>query len=127
MTKETSSFIIRLLIVSSVLFGIHFYIIHEFFDGHLYFPLYMIYVFNTLMVFLVYSVLNYKYKQKSKKIYQIFLGLTILKMVFAIVFLLPLFFGKSDRPQIEVINFFIPYFLLLIFEILSINNFLQKS
>jgi len=127
MSKDTSAFVIRLLIFSSVLFGIHFYIIYEFFDGELYIPLYAIYSFNTLLVFLVYSILNYKNKQGSKKMYQLFLGLTILKMALSIVFLLPVIFGKSDNTQLEILNFFIPYFLFLTFEIFSINNFLQKS
>jgi hypothetical protein len=127
MTKDTSNFLIRLLLFSSVLFGIHFYIIYEFFDGKLYIPLYAIYVFNALLVFLVFSILNYRSKRGSQKIYQLFLGLTIIKMVLAIVFLLPIIFGKSDYTQLEILNFFIPYFLFLTFEILSINNFLQKS
>jgi len=127
MAKNTSAFIIRLLLFSSVLFGIHFYIIHEFFDGKLYIPLYAIYIFNTFLVFLVYSILNYKNKRGSKKMYQLFLGLTILKMALSIIFLLPVIIGKSDYTQLEILNFFIPYFLFLTFEIFSINNFLQKS
>ena len=127
MAKDISSFIIRLLIFSSILFGIHFYIIYEFFVVKLYMPLYAIYIFNTLLVFLVYSILNYKNKQGSKKMYQLFLGLTILKMALSIIFLLPVIIGKSDYTQLEILNFFIPYFLFLTFEIFSINNFLQKS
>ena len=127
MTKDFNVFTIRLLLFSLVLFAIHFYLIHEFFEGKLYIPLYVIYIFNTLLVFLVFSILNYKNKQGSKKMYQLFLGLTILKMVLAIVFLLPVILGKSDYAQLEILNFFIPYFLFLTFEIFSINNFLQKS
>jgi hypothetical protein len=127
MAKDISSFIIRLLIFSSILFGIHFYIIYEFFDKKIYIPLYVIYIFNILLVFLVYSILNYKNKQGSKKMYQLFLGLTILKMALSIIFLLPVILGKSDHVQLEILNFFIPYFLFLTFEIFSINNFLQKS
>ena len=127
MTKETSSFIVRLLIFAIVLFGIHVYIISQFFDGELHFPIWSIYVFNAVLVVVVYSVLNFKNKQGSEKMYQLFLGLTLFKMTLAIVFLLPLFFGKSNHAQLEVINFFIPYFLFLGFEIFSLNKFLQKS
>ncbi len=126
MNKKTSSFILRLLGFTIILFSIHFYIIHQFFEGQLYFPIWTIYVFNSVLVFIIYSVLNYKNKQGSDKMYQLFLGLTLLKMILAIVFLLPLFFGKSDHSQLEVINFFIPYFLFLTFEIFSLNKFLQK-
>ena len=127
MTKQTLSFVLRLLIFSAILFGIHFYIISQFFEGELHFPLWSIYVFNAVLVLIVYSVLNFKNRQGSDKMYQLFLGLTLFKMILAIVFLLPLFFGKSNHAQLEVINFFIPYFLFLGFEIFSLNKFLQKS
>lgn len=127
MTKETLSFITRLVLFAIVLFGIHFYILSQFFEGQLHFPLWTIYAFNAVLVFIVYSVLRFKASQSSDKMYQLFLGLTIAKMALAIVFLLPLFFGKSEHSQLEVINFFIPYFLFLGFEIFNLNKFLQKS
>ncbi len=127
MIKETLSFIAMLCIVSILLFGIHYYILSQFFDGQLHFPIWTIYLFNAVLVFIVYLVLKISNRRGSDKMYQIFLGLTILKMGLAIVFLLPLFFGKSNHTQLEVINFMIPYFLFLGFEIFSLNKFLQKS
>lgn len=127
MIKTTTSFVVKLFIFAIVLFGIHFYILSQFFDGTLYFPIWAIYIFNLVLVFLVYVVMAYKSKQGSRKMLELFLGLTILKMVLAIVFLLPLFFGKSDHPQLELINFFIPYFLFLALEIFNLNKFLKKT
>lgn len=127
MTKETLSFALRLLIFSIILFGIHSYILSQFFEGKLHFPLWTIYAFNAVLVFIVYSILRFKGNQGSDKMYQLFLSLTIGKMVLAIIFLLPLFFGKSNHAQLEVINFFIPYFLFLGFEIFNLNKFLQKK
>jgi len=127
MIKEIAGFILKLTIFTLMLFGMHYYILLQFFEGDLHFPLWTIYAFNAILVLIVYSIISYKNKQGSKKMYQLFLGLTILKMVLAIVFLLPLFLGKSEHPQLEVINFFIPYFIFLGFEIFSLNKFLQKS
>ena len=127
MTKETTQFILTLLFVTVLLSGVHYYILSQFFDGDLYFPIWTIYTFNAVLVFGVYLILKYKSKQGSDKMYQFFLGLTMLKMALAIVFLLPLFFGKSNHSQLEVVNFMIPYFLYLAFEIFSLNKFLQKS
>ena len=127
MTKTAISFCIRLLIFSVLLFSAHFYILLQFFNGTLYFPLWSIYVFNAVLVLIVFLVISGKSKKGSSKIYQTFLGLTALKMVFAVVFLLPIFMGKSEHAQLEVINFFISYFLFLGFEIFSLNKFLQKS
>lgn len=127
MTKETISFLIKLLIFTALILSVHFYILIQLFTGTLYFPIWAIYLFNGGLVLIVYSTITYKSKKGSTKIYQLFLGLTILKMVLAIVFLLPLFFGKSNHAQLEVVNFFIPYFLFLGFEIFSLSKFLQKT
>ena len=127
MNKETSSFILKLVAFTVLLFLIHIYIISQFFEGDLYFPIWSIYLFNSVLVLIMYVILKYKSKDKIDKTLQFFLGLTMVKMILAIVFLLPLFFGKSDHSQLEVINFFIPYFLFLAFEICSLNKFLQKG
>lgn len=127
MTKEITNFLVRLLAFAGLLFAIHFYLMSQFFEGQLYFPLWAVYCFNIVVVAIVFMTIRYQSQKGNKKMYQLFLGLTILKMVLAIVFLTPLFFGKSDHAQLEVINFFIPYFLFLAFEIFSLNQFLQKS
>lgn len=127
MNKTISSFILNLIGFTIILFLIHFYIIYQFFEGQLYLPIWSIYVFNAILVLIVFIILKYKSKDKTDKILQLFLGLTMVKMILAIVFLLPLFFGKSEHSQLEVINFFIPYFLFLAFEIFSVNKFLQKD
>ena len=127
MIKETTSFTIKLIGFAVLLFAVHYYVLSQFFEGTLHFPIWTIYAFNAVMVFLVFTIINYKSKQGNKKTYQLFLSLTILKMILAIVFLLPLFLGKSEHAQLEVVNFFIPYFIFLGFEIFSLNKFLQKS
>jgi len=127
MATKISSYILGLMVFTAILFGVHYYLLTLLFQGSLYFPIWTIYVFNTILVLIVYSVIVYKSEKGSKTIYQLFLGLTTLKMVLAVVFLSPLFMGKSSHTQLEIINFFIPYFLFLGFEIFSLNKFLKKS
>lgn len=127
MDKSIINLLLKLLGFSIGLFGIHYYIILQFFDGTLVIPLWVIYVFNATMVFIVFAILKHNSKDKSKDMLKLFLILTIVKMALTIVLLLPLFLKKSDHTQLEVFNFFIPYFLFLIFEIFSLNKFLQKS
>ncbi|NNL32045.1 MAG: hypothetical protein HKO80_02450 [Flavobacteriaceae bacterium] len=126
MTSDLKSFGIKLLLFSLVLFGIHSYLMFQFYDGDLQIKIWMIYIFNAVLVLAVYGILSYQTQKGSKKIFYTFLALTIAKMFLAILFLLPLFIKKPEHSQLEVINFFIPYFLFLTFEILSINKFLQK-
>ena len=127
MGKDIGIFFVKLLGISSLLFFVHYYVLSQFFSGQLYFYLWQIYLFNATMVFGVYVTLRYYFTNKPESILRIFLILTILKMALVIVFLIPLFLKKSAHTQLEVFNFFIPYFLYLIFEITALTRFLQKT
>ncbi len=127
MIKEIGSLLIQLLIFSAVLFGMHVYILNQFFEGELIIPLWVIYAFNSVLVFIVFSLLKHYSQRQNQDMLKIFLILTIIKMALAIVLLLPLFLKTSSNTQLEVFNFFIPYFLFLTFEIFSLNKFMQKS
>lgn len=126
MNKSIGIFMIKLIGFALLLWAVHYYILSLFFDGDLQIPLWLIYAFNTMMVLLVFGVMRYN-SDKGKDMMKLFLGFTGLKMVLAIVLLLPLFLQRSEHTQLEVFNFFIPYFLFLTFEIFSLNGFLQKS
>lgn len=52
---------------------------------------------------------------------------TLLKMILVIVFLLPLLMIEVKDKKPDVFNFFIAYFLFLIFEVYSIAKFLQNN
>lgn len=126
--KDFLYFIVKLVGFTALLWAIHWYVFFNLFpELLLYLPLWSIYLFNAAMVFIVYSIIYYKVSHGSDKAYTIFLSLTLVKMVLAIVFLLPLFLGKVEHVQHEVFNFFIPYFLYLIFEIYALNNFFKNE
>jgi hypothetical protein len=108
--------------------GVHYYIFLNFFSEiKLYLPIWSIYAFNGVLVLLVFLFINHKVSNGSKNVLNIFLVLTTVKMLLAIVFLLPLFLGKAENSKIEAFNFFIPYFFYLAFEIASISDFLKKQ
>jgi len=126
MSKSILNFILKLLGFSIVLFAIHYYILIQFFEVKLLLPLWLIYTFNAILVFIILSVIKFYSKNKDKDLLKYFLVLSFIKMVLVIILLLPLFLKKSDHTQLEVFNFFIPYFLFLAFEIFNLNKFLQK-
>lgn len=127
MTNGTGLFYVKLLVLSFLLWLTHYYVVFQFFPTDLYYPIWTIYCFNTVLVLVVYTVLKYAYHHRPHYVLKLFLGLTMLKMIAAIVFLVPLFLNRSQHTKLEVFNFFIPYFLYLIFEIYALNRFLQKS
>ena len=119
-------FIVQLIFISLVLFGVHSYLAHYFLHtSALFFPLWHIYPFHFFVTIILFSVLNYKYKSGQKNIFNLFMGLTLLKMILAVLFLLPLLVSDFEYKQADVFNFFIPYFLFLSFEIFSVLKILK--
>jgi len=126
--KALSSFFLKLIGFSGLLCAIHYYIILNFFaDKELYFPIWTIYVFNAVLVFAVYAIISNQVSKGSTKAFQLFMGATLVKMVLILIFLLPIFMGKSDNKQLETFNFFLPYFLFLGFEIFALNKFFKNE
>ena len=125
MTKDLINCTITLLVFTVLLLGVHIYISHLFFSKNvLYLPIWVIYVFHFFLVAFVFFTIRLKQNTNS---FTLFLVLTIVKMVLCIVFLLPIIMGKSEEKVLEIMNFFIPYFFYLTFEIYYINNYLKKQ
>ena len=125
MTKDLINCTITLLVFTILLLGVHIYISHLFFSKNvLYLPIWGIYVFHFFLVAFVFFTIRLKQNTNS---FTLFLVLTIVKMVLSIVFLLPIIMGKSEEKVLEIMNFFIPYFFYLTFEIYYINNYLKKQ
>lgn len=126
MISDIGYFVLKWGLFCILLFGVHSYLFQTFFaQKQLYFPLWSIYLFNALLVLGVYLMVIFQVSRGHQRPYNIFMGLTILKMVLAIVFLSPLVAGKSTDAVTETINFFIPYFFLLVFEIFQLGKFLN--
>lgn len=125
--KRQINFLIQLLVISALTFGVHSYLLHHFAkETLLFFPVWQIYVFHFVITALLYGLINYKYSKGEKAIFNFFMIGTLLKMILAIIFLLPILFSEFENKQPDVFNFFIPYFLFLAFEVFSITKFLQK-
>ncbi|TGV03819.1 hypothetical protein EM932_05240 [Flavivirga rizhaonensis] len=126
--KRQIAFFIQLTIISVLLYAIHSYLLYHFAsDVIFFFPLWQVYIFLLVITFLLYSVVNYKFSNGKTEIFNIFMVSTFLKMILAIVFLLPLLMSNQENKQADVFNFFIPYFLYLFFEVYSLTAFLQKK
>jgi len=126
--KRQTTFIFQLIAASIILFGIHSYLLHYFADKTvIFFPIWQIYLFHIVVTFLLFTVINYKYSKGSTQIFNTFMISTFLKMILAIVFLLPLLMSDFENKQPDVFNFFIPYFLFLFFEVYTLTAFLSKN
>ncbi|MBC2843829.1 hypothetical protein [Winogradskyella flava] len=126
--KRQITFLLQLIGVSAVLFGIHSYLLYHFAsDMEFFFPVWQIYTFHLVVTLVLYTIINYRYSSGKTDIFNVFMVMTFLKMALAIVFLLPLILSDVENKQPDVFNFFIPYFLFLFFEVFTLTRFLQKE
>ena len=126
--KRQGLFLLQLIGLTLVLFITHFYLHHHFSNSNPpFFPIWQVYIFHFFVTTILFTVVNYRYSFVQKSILNLFMGMTLLKMIFSIVFLLPLFLSDFESKKLDVVNFFAPYFLFLFFEILSLTKLLQKQ
>ncbi len=125
--KRQSSFLIILLIFAVVLFAVHSYLVHYFVDTSFFFPLWQIYAFHCFVTLIIYTIINYKHSEGKTEIFNIFMASTLLKMIIAILFLLPLILSEIENKKLDVFNFFIPYFCFLAFEVYFLTDILKEK
>lgn len=122
------SFVWVLLLFSGILLGVHSFVLKYFFPKIAFFyPLWALYAFHTTIVFIIYTSLYIQHLRGKKKIFQTFIKLTFLKMLLAIIFLLPLILSNHPHKQPDVLNFFASYFLFLGVEIYGVTQWLRKT
>lgn len=118
----------QLILITAVLFFIH----NTIFAGVLpkvilILPLYKIYFFHLVVTTVVIVAVNFKSLKKSSSVFNVFMLFTLVKMVLALVFLLPVFLSDVKNRNYDVVNFFVPYFIFLAFEVFVITKLLQKQ
>lgn len=101
---------------SIILLVIQFVIAEYVLQLELYYSTLGIYSFHILATFIVYLFLVYVNKSFSDKTGFAFLACSLLKMLAAVLFLLPMMLSDTPDPFRDLMAFFIPYFLFLIFE-----------
>jgi hypothetical protein len=72
-------------------------------------------------------VLVFIYRKFSDKAGFAFMGLSLLKMFAAVIFLLPLVLSEVNAVFANILAFFIPYFLFLVFETLYAVKLINKA
>lgn len=119
MKQQLLKFLIRLVPFTIILFLIQFVLVNYNFEEVVFFySTYTIYLFLFLSTFIIYGLLVLVHKNFEDKTGFAFMGASMLKMFAAIVFLLPMLLNNTGSAFANLLSFFIPYFLYLIFETL---------
>lgn len=127
MKNDLLVFLKRLLPFSILLWLIQFLLQQYVFEVEFYYSSFSIYLFHFLATFLIYLSLVFVYKNFTDKTGFAFMGLSLFKMVAAVIFLLPLVLSEVNAVFVNVLAFFIPYFLFLVFETLYAVKLINKT
>jgi hypothetical protein len=125
--KRQALFLLQLTLLTLALFAIHSYLHHYFSNSNaLFFPTWQVYAFHVFVTTIIYTAINYRHSFVQKSIFNLFMSMTLLKMILSILFLLPLFMSDFESKRADVFNFFAPYFIFLFFEIFSLTKLLEN-
>ncbi len=127
MKNELLAFLKRLLPFSILLWLIQFLLQRYVLEVKFYYSSFSIYLFHFLATFLIYLSLVFVYKNFSDKTGFAFMGLSLFKMFAAVIFLLPLILSGVNAVFANILAFFIPYFLFLVFETLYAVKLINKA
>ncbi|WP_313808115.1 hypothetical protein [Flavobacterium sp.] len=128
MKPKVIFFLKQFLPFSIVLFFAQFFIIQEFFkETPLFYQTSSVYLFNGLFTLLSFIFLVFVNTTFFDKTGYAFLATGLLKMMAAIVFLLPLIQSDFEDKKPDVFAFFIPFFLFLLFETIHSVRLLNQK
>ena len=119
MKQKLFDFLKYLIPFSLILFVLHFIVNYIFLDEIIfYYSIWAIYSFHILSTFLIYFLLVYVSRNFNDKTGFAFMGASLFKMLSAVLFLLPMLIYNENSSFVNLLSFFIPYFLYLILETL---------
>jgi hypothetical protein len=94
---------------------------HEFFYAT--WSIYLFLFVTTLLIYLLLLFVNLNFPDFTGFA---FLGTTFVKMMAAVVFLIPLIQSEGRETNLDIAAFFIPYFLFLLFETVFAVRLINK-
>ena len=115
-----------ILVFASVVLFMH-WVLDEVYSVIDYYTLTSIYLFHVLAALTVIGsaqIINTNFKDYTGFA---FLGISLLKMLAAILFLLPGFLSEDKPNFVNILNFFTPYFLFLIFEAMQVIKLINEK
>lgn len=117
-----------LILITLPLFFVHTLAVESLSENFVfYYAVWKIYLFHFIVALSILSVLFLISKKAPNYVGYAFLGFVLLKMVAAVVFLIPLIKMENVSKIPDFISFFIPYFIYLFLEIVLTLRLLKQS
>ncbi len=122
------NFLKYLVPYSLLLFAAQYFItVNLFEDTPFFYSTWSIYVFHIIITVLSYLFLLFVNKTFPDKTGFAFMGISLIKMMASVVFLIPLIKSDTIDRIPDVAMFFIPYFLFLLFETIFAVRLINKA
>ncbi len=117
MKQQLLNFLKWFSLLTAVLFVTQYFITENYFANiNFYYGVPAIYTFHVLATLIIYLVLLWIHNNFKDNTGFAFMGASLLKMLAAVLFLLPMILERMPNALENVFAFFIPYFIYLIFE-----------
>lgn len=117
---------ISILLFSILIMVVH-WVIDYVFSIVTYYSLVSIYLFHVISALAVAGIIQLVYSNFKDQAGLAFMATSLVKMLAAILFLLPGFIS-DDKPNFSnILNFFVPYFLFLIFEAIQVIKLINPK
>jgi hypothetical protein len=126
MSPILSNFLIRLFVITAIVFIAHLFVLNFFEFSFLFDNIVLSYSINTfsaILIFLLLFLLRHKFKNQLGFI---FLFGSVIKFGLFILLLYKPFYNDGMVSRLEFFIFFIPYFFTHTIEIFSLSKWLNK-
>ncbi|MDT0689639.1 hypothetical protein RM549_07570 [Salegentibacter sp. F188] len=127
MKGKLLAFLKILIPFALILSFFQFLIIHYIVEVELYYSIFSIYTFHFLVTFLIFFALVFIHGKFEDKTGLAFMGLSLFKMLAAIIFLLPMMLAEVEAIFGSLISFFLPYFFFLILETIYVVKLINSK
>ncbi|GLB52869.1 hypothetical protein NBRC110019_19090 [Neptunitalea chrysea] len=128
MKNSLIGFIIRLVLLTIFSFGVHYSVLNWGLEvSGMYYSLWIIYVYLFSLTLLIYLGLYYLSKFLKDYVGMGFLIGVVIKMLASFLLFIPLINLDGYNYLADILNFFIPYFIFLIFETIGAISLINKK
>lgn len=119
--KEIQNLLLRytavLILIGAVLYLTHNYIHLHFVEQETYNPVWKVYAFLTCLSLVAIGLISLGYFISADFTGYAFVGVVLLKMFASLVFLYPLLKSNTEDKILDVVYFFVPFFVFLFLEV----------
>ena len=119
-------FSLNLIIVLSIVFGIHIFVLDQLGLPLLNNRIIAAYIVNCALALLIYLTLLLLKNKMSEQLGFLYMGGSFIKFLFFFIFFYPFYKLDGGLDSYEFAAFFIPYVISLIFETFGVIEFLKK-